>query len=423
MVKSSAVKPGTVAESEEKFKTVLDAIQAYKEGRMVIIMDDTDRENEGDLTMPAEDVSPDSINFMAVHGRGLICTPMAGEYLDRIGVPMMVANNNAPMRTAFTVSVDAAQGISTGISACDRSYTIQKLADTGSVNSDFVAPGHVFPLRYHEGGVLVRAGQTEGSVDLAKLAGKKPITVICEIMNEDGTMARIDGLEVISRNYNIPILPIASLIEYRLAHETLITPVSRAELPTQFGKFTITAYRNTVNNDEHIALAMGDIQADSETLVRVHSQCLTGDVFASLRCDCGDQARQALKTIGEAGKGVLVYLRQEGRGIGLGNKIDAYRLQDTNEFDTVEANEELGFLPDLREYGIGAQILRDLGVGKFNLLTNNPKKVVGLNGFGLTLNKVVPIATTPRDENIRYLKTKRDKLGHKIDLDSFEKDA
>lgn len=390
------------------------AIEAYKAGGMVILIDDVERENEGDFAMPAEDVTAADINFMARYGRGLICTPMSGEYVERLELPMMVKENRAPMSTAFTVSVDASQDITTGISAQDRAHTTRLLANPGSRQSDFVMPGHIFPLRSREGGVLVRAGQTEGSVDLARMSNKRPVAVICEIMNEDGSMARNANLKKISEQHGIPILSIADLINYRLRSEKLVEELAESNLPTNYGSFNVKAFRNTINGDEHIALAMGKFSREEPVLVRMHSECLTGDVFHSVRCDCGEQLDLAMKKVAEAGKGVVVYLRQEGRGIGLTNKIKAYHIQDVDGLDTVDANLKLGFPPDLRDYGIGAQILRELGVGKFKLMTNNPKKVLGIQGFGLEMVSVVPLKVSPRPENSNYLATKVAKMGHSI---------
>ena len=412
------------AEDERKMEqietdngVVESAIEAYRQGRMVIIVDDADRENEGDFTMPAEDVTADDVNFMAHHGRGLICVPTAGAILDQISLPMMVTDNGDAMSTAFTISVDAADNVTTGISAADRAQTLRLFTKPDVKRSDFVTPGHVFPLRYREGGVLVRAGQTEGSVDLAKLAGKKPVAVICEIMNDDGSMARLGNLKEISAKHNIPILPIAKLIAYRLSHENLVERVAEAHMPTKYGEFALTMFRNKLNGDEHLALTLGEFQPDDAVPVRIHSECLTGDVFGSWRCDCGDQLDVALKQIAEFGFGAVVYLRQqEGRGIGLTNKVRAYHIQETEGLDTVDANAKMGFPPDLRSYGIGAQILRDLKIKKINLLTNNPKKVIGLSGFGLTLSQITPLPTTPRKDNIGYLKTKKEKLGHTINV-------
>ena len=394
--------------------SVEQAIEAFRDGRFVIIVDDEDRENEGDLALPADFVTREAINFMATHARGLICVPMMGERLDALDLPQMVETNTAQHRTAFTVSVDAADGITTGISAADRARTVQTLADQTSGPADLARPGHIFPLRYNPGGVLVRAGQTEASVDLARMAGRTPAAVICEIMNPDGLMARRPDLEKFSKQHGIDVVTVSDLIAYRFRHENLVERVAETELPSRWGKFKAIAYRSRVDPSEHLALVMGEIDGDEPTLVRVHSECLTGDVFGSLRCDCGDQMRMALEAIGGEGRGVFLYMRQEGRGIGLHNKLRAYALQDTG-LDTVEANESLGFPPDLRHYGVGAQILVDLGVRRFRFLTNNPKKVVGIEGFGLEMVERVPIVAPSRDENRRYLDTKKTKLGHILD--------
>jgi len=391
------------------------AIEAFRNGRFVIIVDDEDRENEGDLALPADFVTHEAVNFMAVHARGLICVPMEGDRLDALGLPQMVETNTAQHGTAFTVSADAAEGITTGISAADRARTIQTLVDPASGPADLARPGHIFPLRYHTGGVLVRAGQTEASLDLARMAGRTPAAVICEIMNPDGLMARRPDLEEFSERHDIGVVTVSDLIAYRFRHENLIERVAETELPSRWGDFTAIAYRSKVDPSEHLALVMGEIDGDEPALVRVHSECLTGDVFGSLRCDCGDQVDMALGAIAEEGRGVFIYMRQEGRGIGLHNKIRAYALQDAG-LDTVEANEKLGFPPDLRHYGVGAQILADLGVRRFRFLTNNPKKVVGLEGFGLEMVERVPIVAPARDENRRYLDTKREKLGHLLDM-------
>jgi 3,4-dihydroxy 2-butanone 4-phosphate synthase/GTP cyclohydrolase II len=395
--------------------SVEEAIKAYRAGQMVILVDDEDRENEGDFAMAAEDITPEAVNFMALEGRGLICVPMTSADLSRFKLPMMVQNNTSAHGTAFTVSVDAADGITTGISAGDRSKTIQLLSNPEALPGNLVQPGHIFPLRYQEGGVLVRAGQTEGSVDLARLAGKRPVAVICEIMNPDGSMARRPQLEELSRKHNIPVVSVADIIAYRLSHEKLVERLVETRMPTRWGDFRAIAYRSMVDPDEHVALVKGEIDGSEPVLVRVHSECLTGDVFGSLRCDCGEQAELALQMIEREGRGVFVYMRQEGRGIGLINKLRAYSLQDEG-LDTVEANERLGFPMDLRRYGVGAQILRDLGVKKFRFITNNPRKIVGLQGFGLEMVEQVPIVVEPNLENRRYLRTKQDKMGHIMDI-------
>ena len=389
---------------------------------MVIIVDDEDRENEGDFAMAADAVTPEAINFMASVGRGLICVSMEGDRLDQLDLPMMVRRNTARLGTAFTVSVDATDGITTGISAFDRAHTVKVLIDEESTPDDLARPGHIFPLRYAEGGVLVRAGQTEASVDLARLSGRYPAAIICEVMGPDGDMARLPALEKIAARYGIPIVAVADIIEYRFQHENLIERVAQARIPTVHGEFTAYAYRSGVDPAEHIAMVIGDIKRDEAVLVRVHSECLTGDVFGSLRCDCGDQAEQALKQIGEAGAGVFLYMRQEGRGIGLVNKLKAYQLQDEG-LDTVEANEKLGFQMDLRHYGVGAQILADVGVGKFKILTNNPKKTIGLKGYGLEIVEQLPLEIEPNAENKTYLETKKRRMGHLLEFPEVQAEA
>ncbi len=410
---------GQADRSADALRSVERAIEDIRSGRMVIIVDDEDRENEGDLAMAAQAATADKVNFMARHARGLICVPMSGTDLDRLDLPQMVDQNTATHGTAFTVSVDGKKGVTTGISAGDRARTIKLLAEPESGPADFARPGHIFPLRAHDGGVLVRAGPTEASVDLAKMAGQRPAAVICEIMNEDGTMARRPQLERISAEHNLHIVSVVDIIAYRFVHEKLIERVADAKLPTKWGEFRVLAYRSQVDPAEHVALVKGKIDDSEPVLVRVHSECLTGDVFGSVRCDCGDQAAIALKMIEAEGRGVFLYMRQEGRGIGLLNKLKAYALQDKG-LDTVEANERLGFPMDLRRYGIGAQILVDLGVRRFRFLTNNPRKVVGLGGFGLDMVERVPIVAEPRTENRRYLETKQSKMGHLLNMGDRE---
>ena len=397
-----------------------DALEDIREGKMVILVDDEDRENEGDLTMGAEKVTPEAINFMAKYGRGLICLSLTEERLNVLRLPMMVSENTSRFQTAFTISVDARRGVTTGISAADRACTILTAIDDRTKPEDLVAPGHVFPLKAREGGVLVRTGQTEGSVDLARLAGLKPAGVICEIMKDDGTMARMPDLQIFAKEYGLKIVTIADLIKYRLSKESLVRRIATAKLPTKYGgMFTAIAYENDIDTYHHIALIKGEIGPEDKVLVRVHSQCLTGDVFGSRRCDCEEQLHTAMAMVEKEGKGVIVYMRQEGRGIGLVNKLRAYCLQDIGK-DTVEANEELGFKADMRDYGIGAQILVDLGLHKIRLMTNNPRKIIGLEGYGIEVVERVPIETKPHQENIEYLKTKVKKMGHLLSIKSGE---
>ncbi|MCL0102047.1 bifunctional 3,4-dihydroxy-2-butanone-4-phosphate synthase/GTP cyclohydrolase II [Dehalococcoidia bacterium] len=393
--------------------TVEEAINDIRKGKFIILVDDEDRENEGDLTIAAEKITPEAINFMATHGKGLICVAMTGERLDELQIPMMVqdADNTATFGTAFTVSVEAKKDVTTGISAHDRSATVRALNDPETKPHDLARPGHMFPLRARDGGVLVRAGQTEAAVDLARLAGLTPMGVICEVMHQDGTMARLPHLESFATEHRIKIISVAQIISHRRTHEKLIERVVEANLPSKYGRFKCHAYTSAVDPGQHLALVLGDVTTDEPVLVRVHSECLTGDVFGSFRCDCGDQIQMALRAMSQVGRGVLVYIRQEGRGMGLHNKLKAYALQDDG-LDTVEANLALGFPADLREYGIGAQILVDLGVKSMRLMTNNPRKIVGLEGYGLRVVDRVPIIAPPTPDNIRYLETKRDKLGH-----------
>ena len=391
-----------------------EAIDDIKNGKMVIVIDEEDRENEGDLTMAAEMVTPEAINFMATYGRGLICVPMLGERLDKLNLPLMVSNNTASLSTAFTVSVDSLIGATTGISASDRSNTIRALVDDETKPEDLGRPGHIFPLRYVDGGVLKRTGQTEASIDLCRLGGLREAAVICEIMADDGHMARMPQLEEFAQQHDIKIVSVEDLISYRRRHERLIERVAEARVPTEYGEFTAVSYSSVVDVQEHVAFVKGDVNQNDPVLVRVHSECLTGDVFGSKRCDCGYQVQLALEAIEEYGSGVLLYMRQEGRGIGIHNKLKAYALQDEG-YDTVEANVMLGFAPDPRQYGIGAQILEDLGVKKMRLLTNNPTKRVGLEGFGLEVVERVPIIAPATDENVKYMETKRERMGHILD--------
>jgi 3,4-dihydroxy 2-butanone 4-phosphate synthase/GTP cyclohydrolase II len=392
--------------------SIEEAIQEYRQGRFVIIVDDEDRENEGDLTLPAQFVTPEAINFMTKYGRGLVCVPMSGERLDELRIPMMVGNNSSRFGTAFTVSVEARDGVTTGISAYDRARTVRVLTDPATRPEDVVMPGHMFPLRARDGGVLVRAGQTEATVDLCHLAGLYPAAVLCEIMKADGSMARLPQLKRFAARHRLKMITVNDLIAYRVKRERLVERVAETVMPTRWGDFRAVAYRSMIDPHEHAALLMGDISTPEPVLVRVHSQCVTGDVFHSQRCDCGEQVELALERIAEEGRGVFVYMRQEGRGIGFCNKIRAYALQETQGLDTVEANEALGFAADRRDYGIGMQILVDLGLKEIRLLTNNPSKRAGLEGYSLKVVERVPILVEPNPHNVRYLETKRDKLGH-----------
>jgi 3,4-dihydroxy 2-butanone 4-phosphate synthase/GTP cyclohydrolase II len=393
-----------------------EALDDLKNGKMIILVDDEDRENEGDLTMAAETVTPEAINFMAKYGRGLICLAMDPEIIERLLLPLMVYDNRSTYKTAFTVSIEARQGVTTGISAADRAHTILTAVADDAKPEDLVQPGHVFPLRARRGGVLFRTGQTEGSVDLAKLAQLKPAAVICEIMNDDGTMARLPDLEKFSEQHGIKIATVADIIAYRMRNESFVHMAAETILPTSYGEFRAIAFVNDIDDYEHLALVKGDIEPEKDVLVRVHSQCLTGDVLGSYRCDCGPQLGKAMEIVQKEGLGVILYMQQEGRGIGLANKLKAYSLQDHGR-DTVEANEELGFKADLRDYGVGAQILASLGVRKMKLMTNNPKKIIGLEGYGLEVTGRIPIEIKPRPENVKYLITKCQKLGHLLNIE------
>ena len=400
--------------------TIPEAIEDIKAGKFIIIVDDENRENEGDLAMAAEKITPEAINFMAKRARGLICMPVIGERLDELKITPMVQENTAEFSTAFTISVEAKHKVTTGISAHDRAATIKTILDPSTLPEDLARPGHMFPIRARKGGVLVRAGHTESVVDLARLAGLYPAGVICEIMNEDGTMARLPQLEAMAAEFEFKIISIAELIAYRRRHERLVQKVAEAKLPTRYGEFTMIAYKSKVDPDEHVALVRGELNSEEPVLVRVHSECLTGDVFGSLRCDCGDQIVLAMQRIAEEGRGVFLYMRQEGRGIGLHNKVRAYELQDKG-LDTVEANIALGFAPDLRDYGIGAQILADLGLHKIKILTNNPKKVVGLESYGLEIVETVPLIVPATPYNIHYLEAKEKKMGHALGMSEANK--
>ena len=413
MAKKAQIKIAKGARSNGPFAPVEEAVAAIRRGEIVIVVDDEDRENEGDLTMAAEKVTPDAINFMAKHGRGLVCMPMTGDRLDKLEIPLMVERNSTRFETAFCVAIEAKRGTSTGISAADRAATIKAAINPKTKPSDLARPGHIFPLRARDGGVLVRAGQTEAAVDLARIAGLAPAGVICEIMNDDGTMARVPALTRFARRHKLLMITIADLIRYRMRTEGLVTKVAEADLPTEHGPFRIHGFESMIDKETHLALVCGEIGKGDDVLVRVHSKCLTGDVFHSARCDCGSQLEAALQRIARAGRGVLLYLNQEGRGIGLANKLRAYALQDQG-LDTVEANERLGFKADQRDYGIGAQILRSLGIRSMRLLTNNPRKFVGLQGYGLSISETLPLEIPASATTRKYLKVKKEKLGHHL---------
>ncbi len=395
--------------------TTEELIDELRAGRMIILADDEDRENEGDLIMAAEWVTPEAVNFMATHGRGLICLAMTQEHTDQLQLPLMVANTNAKFKTNFTISIEAAEGVTTGISAYDRAHTIRTAIQADAKPADIHTPGHIFPLVGREGGLLVRAGHTEASIDLARLAGLKPAGVICEIMNDDGSMARMPELKLFAKKHDLKVGSIADVISHRLKHDSLVKREVEVRMPTEFGDFRLIGYTNAIDQAEHVALVMGKPDAERPCLVRVHSECLTGDVFTSRRCDCGSQLHAAMRQVAEVGEGVVLYLRQEGRGIGLLNKLRAYELQDVGH-DTVEANMKLGFKADLRDYGIGAQILRDLGLRRLRLLTNNPKKIIALDGYGLEVSERVQLEVGEHEDNIAYLTTKRDKMGHLLTM-------
>ncbi len=397
------------------FTSIEDAITQIKNGKMVIVVDDENRENEGDLIMAAEKVSAESINFMITHARGLICTPMIDEDLQRLNLSLMTTENTESHQTQFTISVDARENTTTGISAYDRAETIKVLSDLKSEPRDLRRPGHIFPLKAQPGGVLKRAGHTEATIDLVKIAGLNPVGILCEIIRDDGQMARLNDLKIFAEKFNLSIITIQDLIKYRQKKEKLIFRITEADLPTKFGHFKIIGYESPITGEHHVALVKGDVDGKKNVLVRVHSKCLTGDTFHSLRCDCADQLEKSMITIEKEGLGVLVYMHQEGRGIGLINKIKAYHLQDLGR-DTVQANEELGFKKDLRDYGLGAQILKDLGLTTIRILTNNPKKIIGLRGYGIEIVERIPLTINPTKRNVKYLKTKKEKLGHLIDV-------